>query len=156
MQQNELFWKQAYKFHNNNTFWKGTSMSSCAKEKGGHFPQFIKKTRNNAWISTQAKFTLATTVHHDYFWCDIRALSIWFLVFKYYNSFLFLLFFLLPLFEQDKLTWDLEVVCCTAFFAPLPLGCWLAKSAKMLSRDHNTKEPRASMDLWFIQSTDVL
>lgn len=55
-----------------------------------------------------------------------------------------------------KATWDFEDACWTTFLDPLAAAWWLARSARMLSKDHSTKDPSASEDRFPIQSTDVL
>lgn len=59
------------------------------------------------------------------------------------------------LFSQQS-TWDFDDACCTTFLADFEPACWLTKSARMLSKDHNTKEPSASIERWLIHSADVL
>ena len=57
--------------------------------------------------------------------------------------------------KERGITWDFEDTFCTAFLLFVP-ETWLARSARMLSKDHNIKDPRASTECWLIQSTDVL
>lgn len=62
----------------------------------------------------------------------------------------------IAIYSLHKVTCDFDDTCCTPFLAAFVPTCWLAKSARMLSKDHNTKEPSASIERWLIQSTDVL
>jgi hypothetical protein len=55
-----------------------------------------------------------------------------------------------------KATRDLDGDRWTTFLDPLATPWWLARSAKILSNDHNTKDPSASKDRWPSQSTDAL